>query len=272
MTNDRGELWREIKETRLVKPAFEGMAAHSTTSMLGVPKWMDSEHLEKLLAILRWGTKDRAVEVFEDVDQVEARFDGVAILQDEAAGPADKDSSAGVLARITHDTARALAESSSEIRKAVSDKNDQANRKLWHKLYTVDSYIPVRDPVYAAEAMDRLLTRPELETEKVGAALLVEHVRKVVDSALREPVMEIVRKAIEGMKTTFEIDGSDISAEAAMALAGADLGRFHEGLPGLPDMQLVSVDSPLVRSIILDRESGPAAERRERVVKILKGV
>lgn len=271
MTTRRGELWREIEETRLVKPAFEGMAMHGSTSMLAVPQWMDGEHLGKLAAILRWGTRDRAAEVFENADEVEERFDGVAILPSETMGPTDRDSSAGALARITYGTVRALSESSSAVKKAVSGKHGEKNRRLWHKLFTIDSYIPVHDPVYVAEAMDRTIARPALTPEKVGAEMLVEHVRKAVESALRGPVMEIIRKAIEGGDRTFEIEESEISAAAALAFSGADLGRFHEGLQGLPDIQLVSVDSPLVRSLILERDPGRAARTKRKVLEILEG-
>lgn len=265
-------LWREIEETRLVEPAFEGMAARGSTAMLAVPQWMDGEHIKRLQMILRWGTRDRAVGVFGNVEDVPSRFDGVAILKDEAAGPADTDSSAGVLARITYGTVRALSESSSAVKKAISGKHGEKNRRLWNKLFTIDSYTPVHDPVYVAEAVARLITRPAVGAETVGAVLLVEHVKKAVESALREPVMEIIRKAIGGNGRTFEIDEVEISAAAALALAGADLGRFHEGLQGLPGTRLVSVDSPLVRSLILNREPERAARTKKKVLGILEGI
>lgn len=294
MTKSSDELWREIEETRLVKPAFERMAASGGSACtLAVPQWMDEGHIGKLAAILRWGTRDQVVKVFENSGEVEAGFDGVAILRNEAMEEEDRAKAAGALDRLTYVTADAVRDNSFAVKRALYRPQrggkrrrrddgdggpkqrilspDNGNRKLWHKLFTISDNLPVCDPVYAVEAMDRLIGHPKLEAEEVGAALLVEHVRKAVESALRKPVMKIIRKAIEEKDRTFEIDESEISDAAAKALSRADLGRFHEGLQGLPGMQLVSVDSPLVKSIILDKDPRRAARNEKKVLGILEG-
>lgn len=290
MTTGRGELWREIGGTRLAEPAFEGMAARGSTSMLAVPRWMDEGHLGKLAAILRWGTNDRVVKVFENAENVEERFDGVAILRDEPAGQLNRAVDADgqyaygrvkdgdTTAQLTHSTQSSLLNGSNLIKGVIGERganSSEAARRLWHKLSVVESSLPVSDPVYLVEAMDILLADPEADPADVGMVLLVEHVKNSVDAREQGAVIEIIRRVIERRTAVLTVGEKGVTVKGAQALDRAHLGRYERGPAdhaGKHEMQLVAVDSPLVRSVISSTNSRYMADKlKKKVLGVLDG-
>lgn len=296
-SEDRGgegvapSLWREIEKTTPGKPVFDAVSRRGVSPVFYVPEWTSEEHIAKLQAILRWRLGAGAVRVCNTMDDVNPPFQGVSILRGKAVSP-DYDSEGNhIYGRVKSDDALAqmmyevrsslindsvlirLANLKSEVQGKRGDYDaSRKARSFWLKLFTAESYLPVSDPVYMVEMMNRLLAQSNAEAADVGTQLLIEHVRQAINTRQRKSVMRIICKAIGTRDCVFDIDKKKgITAPGAKALDRAYLGRYERGPSRLKGFETVAVDSLFVRTIAASEViSGVTLETRQRVLEMLR--